>query len=83
MLFLTRQLNLKLQTGDRFEITVIETRSGGVSLGISAAAPKRLRKAIVDEDVAIVPKQLSARRRSGTDAASSQPPRSRPRHRPG
>ncbi|MDR3707113.1 MAG: carbon storage regulator [Capsulimonadaceae bacterium] len=81
MLFLTRQLNLKLQTGDRFEITVVETRGGGVSLGISAATPKRLRKAIVDDDVVIVPKQLGTRRRSGTDAAPSGPQRPAPRHR--
>lgn len=78
MLFLTRQLNLKLQTGDRFEITVVETADGAVSLGISAPSSKRFRKAIVDDDAAIVPKQIGSRRRSRTDSpasASKKPPR--------
>ena len=73
MLFLTRQLNLKLQTGDRFEITVVETGDGGVSLGISASGSRRLRKAIVDDNVVIVPKQLGARTRSGLEAVSTEP----------
>ena len=77
VLFLTRRLNLKLQTGDQFEITVVESRDGKVSLGFSATNAKRLRKAIVNDDQAISAKQfgLSHRASGGVRSTGIAPQR--------
>jgi len=64
LLYLTDQLNLNLQNGDRIEITVIETPSGGVRLGISAPDRKSLQKSLADVEVmpAVKHKQPEASR---------------------
>ena len=51
MIYLTGQLNLNLQNGDRIEITAIATPDGGVQLGISAPGRKTLRKALAHVDI--------------------------------
>jgi len=77
VLFLARRLNLKLQTGDRFEISVIETADGNVTLGISAPDRKPFRKAIVSDDEILAAKHVgSSRRRLKT--AQTAPPQSQP-----
>lgn len=69
MLYLTNQLNLNLQNGDRIEITVIETPSGGVRLGISAPSRQSLAKALADVEV------MPARKRKVAADVQDEPPR--------
>jgi sRNA-binding carbon storage regulator CsrA len=71
VLFLTRRLNLNLQTGDQFQITVVESRDGKVSLGISATNAKRLRKAIVNDDQTISAKQFGLSHRASGGVRST------------
>ena len=52
VLFLTRQLNLRLKTGDRVDITVVDSESG-VTLGIVARERRSVRKVIVPDQLTV------------------------------
>jgi hypothetical protein len=49
VLFLIRNLKLKVQVGDRFEISIVETPTGESILGVSGISGKRYKKAITHE----------------------------------
>ncbi|HEY3332921.1 MAG TPA: hypothetical protein VGK19_23005 [Capsulimonadaceae bacterium] len=50
-----------MQTGDRFEISVIDAGNGNVTLGISAPDRKPFRKAIVEDNALHTAKHFGSR----------------------